>query len=71
MSKLSDNKIKAAKARKKAYTLNDGLGLMLKIKPNSSKLWYFRFYWYNQQQLISLGRYPEVSLLYARTLREQ
>lgn len=71
MSKLSDTKVKAAKPKKKAYTLSDGLGLTLKVNTNGTKLWYFRFYWYGEQQLLSLGRYPEISLLDARKLREQ
>nr|WP_257006395.1 integrase arm-type DNA-binding domain-containing protein [Gilliamella apicola] len=63
--------MKAAKAKDKAYTLNDSLELMIKIKPTGAKLKDFRFYWYNKQQLMSFSRYPEINLSDARKLKEE
>ena len=36
---LSDTAVKSAKPAEKAYTMPDGNGLQLLIKPNGSKVW--------------------------------
>ncbi len=46
-------------------------GLQLWVFPNGSKLWRLAYRFYGKQKLISLGRYPETSLLDARVGREQ
>jgi integrase len=68
---LTDTTVKSAKAKEKAYTLSDGQGLQLLIKPNGTKLWEFRF---NSPTILkrrktSLGTYPTVSLSVARIER--
>lgn len=40
---LTDIKIKTAKPKEKEYTLFDGLGLYIVVKPNGSKLWRFKY----------------------------
>lgn len=55
MSKLSAIKFQKATPRAKEYTLADGEGLFLHIKPNGSKIWKFRFYWNDVQGKISFG----------------
>lgn len=70
---LSDTQIKQAKAKDKEYNLTDGAGLMLRIKPNGSKLWLFNYYrpFTKKRANMGLGKYPEVTLADARKLREQ
>ena len=69
MSKLSAIKIQKVTPKAKEYTLADGEGLYLHIKPNGSKIWKFRFYWNDVQAKISFGAYPTVDLKTARTFR--
>lgn len=42
--RLSDKEVKNAKPKEKEYSLVDGDGLLLRIKPNGSKLWLFNYY---------------------------
>ncbi len=46
--------------------LADGNGLWLFVMPQGSKLWRFRYRHLGKETMLSLGRYPEVSLLEAR-----
>lgn len=41
---LTNNEIKNAKPREKAYKLSDGDGLFLLVAPNGSKYWRFKYY---------------------------
>lgn len=63
---LNDTKIKSIKPTDKAQTYNDGKGLRLLIHPNNSKYWQFRYTFEGKQKILSLGTYPEISLLEAR-----
>ena len=67
---LSDLQIRKAKQKDKAYRLTDGWGLHLTVKPTGSKLWQFRYRFMGREKLLSLGRYPIVSLAEARTKRD-
>lgn len=70
---LSDTKIKTAKPQEKEYTLQDGKGLYLLIKPIGTKIWRFNYYRpvSKKRALISFGSYPDVSLHDARTKRDE
>ena len=72
---LTDTKIKAAKPRSdnRDNVLIDGGGLILRVKPNGSKLWYLNYQkpHCKKRNNKSLGRYPELSLSDARALREK
>jgi integrase len=63
---LTNIKIQAAKPREKAYKLTDGDGLVLLIRPNGTRLWRFRYRFGGRENMIALGRYPEISLAEAR-----
>ena len=41
---LTNTEVKHAKPKDKEYNLVDGDGLMLRVKPNGSKLWLFNYY---------------------------
>jgi integrase len=66
MSGLTDTEIKRAKAAEKAYSLGDGGGLYLWVKPTGGKLWRWSYRFDGKEKLMSLGKYPDVSLAQAR-----
>ena len=66
MAKLSDTKIRAAKAKGKPYKLFDQDGLFLIVHPSGGRWWRQRYRWAGKEQLLSLGTYPEVTLAQAR-----
>ena len=66
---LTDTEIRQAKD--KEYNLGDGKGLLLRVKPNGSKLWLFNYQrpYTKKRAVLSIGSYPEVSLKQARQAR--
>ena len=60
--RLTDVKIKNAKAKDKPYKLAAGRGLHLLVKIDGSKHWQFRFRFDAKENTVAIGRYPEVSL---------
>ena len=64
--KLNDIKIKSLKATNKSQKFADGGGLQLLVHPNGSKYFQFRYFFEKKDKLLSLGTYPEISLLEAR-----
>jgi integrase len=67
---LTDATCRAAKPRSKLYKLSDGGGLQLWVQPNGSRLWRVAYRVKGLQRLLSLGAYPEVSLVEARSKKE-
>ena len=59
-------KVKGAKPAEKAYTMADGDGLQLLVKPNGSKLWEVRYTVKCKAKKTSVGSYPIVTLSAAR-----
>ncbi len=66
---LTDKAVRAAAPKEKAYKLSDSAGLFLHVTPKGHKSWRFKFRFENQEQLLTLGSYPEVSLAEAREKR--
>lgn len=64
--KLNVFTIKNAKPKDKPYKLTDGHGLCLQVMPNGSKRWRIRYYLGGEENMLSLGLYPEVDLKEAR-----
>ena len=67
---LTDLEIKKARPREKRYTLCDGDGLNLEIRPSGSKVWYLRYRENGRERTLVLGRYPAMSLSDARAKRD-
>ena len=63
---LTDKQIKALKPEEKPKRYFDGGGMYLEVAPNGSKKWRFKYRVGGVEKRISLGVYPEVSLLEAR-----
>ncbi len=68
---LTDTKIKSSKAKDKDYKLSDSRGLYLLITKSGGKHWKLKYLFDNKEQKLSLGKYPDITLIQARALREK
>lgn len=68
---LTQREVMHAEIRDKPYLKADGMGLTLKVFPNGSKIWRFRYRFAGKAQLISFGVWPHVSLADARAMRDE
>lgn len=70
---LTNTEVKQAKPRAKVYTLSDGGGLQLRVKPNGTKSWLFDYHrpYTKKRTSISFGSYPSLSIAEARIKREE
>lgn len=66
---LTIKAISNAKAKTKPYKLSDGDGLYLLVQPGGSKLWRLKYHYLGRENTLSIGKYPEVSLIEARDAR--
>lgn len=63
---LTDTTIRNAKPSNKPQKLFDGNGLYLFISPAGGKLWRMKYRFEDKEKVLSLGKYPAVSLKQAR-----
>ena len=65
---LTDTAVRQAKPRKREYQLHAGdiPGLFVRVRPNGSKDWIFRYTYDEKRRKLALGGYPEVSIANAR-----
>ena len=68
---LTDTKIRAQKPRERAYRIADAHGLCLEVRPSGAKAWRYRYRYAGQASMITLGEYPTLGLLDARTERDR
>lgn len=68
---LSDTKIRGAKRAARPYKLADGGGLYLFVSTSGGKVWRLKYRFGGKEKLLSLGRYPDVSLAAARAQRDE
>lgn len=68
---LTDTAIKNAKPKEKEYTLPDGNGLQLNIKPDGRKVWEIRYTVEGKAKKTTGGAYPATSLSKARAKRDE
>ncbi len=67
---LSDVKVRNAKPQDKDYKLADGGGLFLLVTTTGGKLWRFKYHFGGMEKLLTLGKYPIVSISDARQKRD-
>ena len=67
---LNDRQIKNARPADKAYKLADSGGLYLQVTPAGGKLWRLKYRISGKEKLLSIGKYPEISLVEAREAAE-
>ncbi|WP_413285031.1 integrase domain-containing protein [Vibrio sp. MA40-2] len=65
---LSATQVNKSKPKNKEYSLGDGNGLLLRIKPNGTKSWIFNYVHptTKKRKNIGLGIYPDITLASAR-----
>lgn len=63
---LNDKAILALKPKDKVYQVADSEGLSIEVAVSGSKLWRFRYRFGGRERILSLGKYPEVTLQAAR-----
>jgi integrase len=68
---LTQAAAQSAPARARPYKLYDQGGLILLVRPTGSKSWQLRYRWQGRAKLLTLGRFPEVSLTRARLLQAE
>ena len=68
---LNVQEIKGFRTADKSYKKYDSRGLLLLVKPNGSKLWYFKYRFGGKEKKLPIGAFPEVSLSQARQLRDR
>lgn len=67
---LTDTAIRKAKPGDKPYKMADSGGLHLYVSTAGGKLWRFRYLYTGKEKLLSLGPYPDISLVDARAARD-
>ncbi len=68
---LSDLKIRNSKPQEKQIKLFDDGGLFLLVTPAGGKLWRLKYRYKGKEKLLSLGKYPIISLADARLRRDE
>ena len=68
---LNDTQVRDYRPKDKLYRVSDSYGLCIEINPNGSKLWRHRYRFNHKATMMSLGAYPEVSILDARQARDR
>ena len=67
---LTDTRLRALKPRKSLYRVTDEKGLCVEVHPTGARYWRLRYRVANTQKMLSLGVYPDVSLILARQRRD-
>jgi integrase-like protein/Arm domain-containing DNA-binding protein len=68
---LTETAIKAAKPAEKPYKLFDERGLYLLVNPRGGRLWRLKYRIAGREKLLSIGAYPDLSLVKARERRDE
>jgi len=70
---LTNTEVEKAKPKDKMYELRDGNNLVLRIRPNGTKIWYYTYKRPNigKYTMVSFGKYPYISIADARQRREE
>lgn len=67
---LTDARLRNLKPADKPFKTADYDGLFVLTNPNGSKLWRFKYRYMDKERLLTLGKYPDVSLAQARQARD-
>ncbi len=68
---LTVKEISEAKPKDKKYSLSDGGGLFLIVKPNGTKTWMFRYSYNSKRKETTFKNYPLISLKIAREKKDK
>jgi integrase len=64
---LTELAVRQAKPSAREYSMSDGKGLLLVVKPSGKKYWILRYWKDGKEHRTSVGAFPDVSLKDART----
>ncbi len=67
---LTTDKLERAKPAAKAYKISAGGGLFVLVTPSGSKLWRWKYRFQGRENLLALGRYPDVGVKAAGLARD-
>ncbi|HRO43963.1 MAG TPA: tyrosine-type recombinase/integrase [Flavipsychrobacter sp.] len=67
---LSDLACRYAKPQSKPYKMYDSAGLFLEIRPTGKSIWRFKYKTNDKEKVLTIGKYPKVSLVKAREARD-
>jgi integrase len=68
---LTDTKVRMTKPTEKPQKFFDGGGLFLLVTPTGGKLWRLKYRFGGSEKSLSMGTYPQTSLVEARQRRDQ
>lgn len=70
---LTSTQVKLARPADKEYTLSDGDGLLLSVRPSGAKVWLYKYQkpFTKKRTNLTLGQYPSISLADARKKRDE
>ncbi len=68
---LTDKQLRALKPKAAVYRVADSGGLAIEVRTNGVCYWRYRYRFNGVAKMLSLGRYPEVSLREARQVRDK
>src|SRR3954468_24675906 len=64
--RLTDAVVRQAQVRAQRYEIAEASGLALRVSPNGSRAWVWRFRFAGRQKRLTLGTYPAMGLSEAR-----
>ncbi len=67
---LTDTQARKAKAAEKPYKLADSGGLFLLVSTTGNRSWRLKYRYASKEKLLTIGTYPDVSLIAARAARD-
>lgn len=68
---ISNAAAKAAQPQTRAYKMFDAGGLHLFVAPTGLKSWRLKYRFHGKEKLLTLGRFPDLSIAAARSAREE
>lgn len=68
---LTDAKLRNLKPKAKLYRAADSAGLCVEVQQNGGRYWRLRYRFAGKRKMLSLGVYPEISLVEARKRRDE
>lgn len=66
MEKFTHNKIAHLSAEKKRYLVNEGNGFCLRVSPQGTKTWFYRYKFDGKEKWLTIGHFPVMSVAEAR-----
>ena len=68
---ITDIKLRNAKLKEKNYTIKVDQGLSLLVKNTGSKIWRFRYSYNGKRCMVSVGKYPQITMRRARDVQQE